>query len=454
MVRRLAQMTLPLYVVVFVLVLLVIGDVYVLRYARLSGNPGVFLSHGSSEGEEFAYGSWPALSNGDFFKSVHAKLLEDKNDFIEANLVEKKLTVYKNGLAKLTVPILAVGKAGSWWETPAGLYKIAGKEKNHFSAFSGVNMPWSLPFQGNFFIHGWPYYPDGTPVSTSYSGGCIRLSTADAELVYNLADVSMPVLVYRIQGGDDQTRYAVKAPLVSASEYLVADIGSNFVLAEHGSKDQVPIASITKLITALVATEYINLDKTLTITKSMIVTTSKPRLWAGQQVRAFDLMYPLLLESSNEVAEVFAQTLGRERFIGLMNEKARALGLSNTHFIDPAGFDAGNVSTAEDLFSLLKYLYTNQSFFLKISTGRKNPDLGTSPVFVGLENFNGFGGNPEFFGGKIGRSGAAQDTMASIFEVENLLKRPVAIIVLGSQNSIEDTATLLNYVRDTYSPQE
>ena len=138
-----------------------------------------------------------------------------------------------------------------------------------------------------------------------------------------------------------------------------------------------------------------------------------------------------------------------------MNEKAKALGLAHTEFVDPSGAGAGNISTAEDLFRLLGYLRSNQSFFLNVSAGRAKNQLGASPAFAGLENFNGFGGSAAFLGGKIGRSEAAGETFASLFVLEDLaVDRPIAFIVLGSDNAIGDTAALVAYVRDTFTVTE
>jgi hypothetical protein len=456
MFQRFTGITIPLYVALLVVLVLGGAGIFAAQYYRQTiENYDVYLESGGTGLKEFTYGSWPALQNKDFFKSVRGKLVLERASFIEADLANRRLTVFRNGEASLTVPILAAGKVGSWWETPAGLYKIEGREKNHFSSFAGVHLPWSLPFQGNFFIHGWPYYEGGTPVQSTYSGGCIRLSTEDAKTVYDLVTIGMPVLVYKQPAAQDKTEYAIKPPMVTATHYLAADLGSNFVFTTLRANEPAPIASLVKLITALTATEHINLDEQIKITPSMIVRTSKPRLWAGQTVRAFNLVYPLLLESSNEAALALARTVGEERFVSLMNSKAQALGLSATHLADPAGLSAENVSTAENLFALLQYMYTNQSFFLKITSGLANSELGNSPVFAGLENFNGFAGDPEFVGGKVGRTEAAQETIVSVFEIDTPIgKRPIGIVALGSKNAVRDAAQLIEYVKLLYIPHQ
>jgi D-alanyl-D-alanine carboxypeptidase len=198
-----------------------------------------------------------------------------------------------------------------------------------------------MVFQGNFFIHGWPYYPDGTDVASTYSGGCIRLSTKDAKEIYQMIKVGMPVIVSEESFKSDNFAYPQEKieANVSAKSYLVADLKSRSVLASSEHTGPLPIASITKLMTALVAAEYINLDKPINVRASAMVQTSVPRLKAGESRSAYQLLYPLLAESSNEAAYALSDHLGRNYFVTLMNQKAEALGMKTAHFEDPAGID-------------------------------------------------------------------------------------------------------------------
>jgi lipoprotein-anchoring transpeptidase ErfK/SrfK len=409
----------------------------------------------SAPSQALQYGSWPALSNANFFTQVKTNFIAQQQSFIEADLTAMQLSVYENGAVVLQVPILTKGRPGSWWETPAGLYQVESKEPNHFSSFGHVYMPWSMDFQGNFFIHGWPYEPDGTPVATAYSGGCIRLSTDDAKKVYDLAKVGMPILVYEQEFDSDNFQYPIAATGtpstlsgISAKEYLAADLKDNHVFLAQNSTTSVPIASLTKLMTALVAAEYINLDATITVPQSAVVPTSKPRLVAGQQVSAYQLMYPLLDESSNEAAFALADHLGRDRFVSLMNQKAAALGMSSTHFTDPAGREDGNVSTTEDLFALAKYLLNNRSFILKISAGTVGDNAYGPSQFTDLENFNVFNGQADFIGGKVGETTAAGQTIVSLFnETLNGQTRPIVIVALGSTSNAADARAILDNVK-------
>jgi serine-type D-Ala-D-Ala carboxypeptidase (penicillin-binding protein 5/6) len=402
----------------------------------------------NEEKVEFSYGGQPALSNPDFFSKVKKQFIEEKTSFIEADLSSMILRVYKAGEMALEVPIDSKGREGSWWETPAGLYKVGSKEERHFSGIGHVWMPWSMNFQGNFFIHGRTYYPDGTPTAKEFTGGCIRLLTEDAEKVYNLVEVGTPVLVFEHSFAQDAFTYEINAgPALSASSYLSADIHNNHVFASKEVTTQVPIASLTKLMTALVATEYINLDAKATVPAEAIVYTSKPRLVAGAEHSVYQLLFPLLRESSNEAAETIARYYGRDRFIKRMNDKAVSIGMTHTTFADPSGASTGNISTAEDLFMLAKYIYNNRSFVFNITSGKITNSVYGENEFENLGNFNDYIANAHFVGGKNGKTTAAQETNLSVFEfpVDNT-SRPIVSIVLGSPDARGEGQRLLDYM--------
>ncbi len=409
----------------------------------------------SSTVAALSYGALPALSDPQYYRHIKKQLIAQQVSFIDADLSSMQLVVYTGGIDSQHVPILAKGKIGSWWETPAGIYKIETKESTHFSTFGNVEMPYSLDFQGNFFIHGWPVYPDGTVVSSTYSGGCIRLSTEDAKKVFELVAVGMPVVVYNSPIESDTFSYQLKGPRVSATEYLVADANNGTVLLSRNASSTAAIASVTKLVTALVATEYINLDKKIIVQPEDIVYTAVPRLRKGQQVKAYDLLFLLLQESSNEAAEALAGELGRDRFVSAMNEKARAIGLRHTHFNDPSGAK-DDISTPEDLFALLRYIRDNRKFVFGITTGEITDSAYGEPAFRGIANFNIIKNAPAtLLGGKIGQTTEAGETYAGIFSVKvGGIDRDVAIVVLGSDDSEGDTRKLLNFVHTSYDPGE
>lgn len=454
MIDKIFKTPIPSWVILLFLAVVIVGTgLFINYFGEVTYNYDLQVSN-REDGNDVAleYGAWPDLANADFFDQVKEDMISQKADFILGDLSQMTLEVYKNGVSVRKVPILSKGREGSWWETPAGIYRIQSKEKSHFSSFGGVYMPWSMAFQGNFFIHGWPYYPGGNDVAEGFSGGCIRLSTDDAELVYDLVNIGTPVLVYESYFEKDNFNYVLKVPDVSAKAFLAVDLKSNFAFLERNSRQVKPVASITKLVSAVVVTEYINLEKEITITESMLATTSLPRFKPGDRFSAFDLLFPLLMESSNEAAMGLASFLGRNRFVQLMNSKAESLGMFSSVFSDPAGLDEENTSTAEDLFNLAKYIYNNRNFVFKVSAGNLVNLAYGFPDFKNLKNFNIFSEDSSFVGGKVGETSAAGQTFLGVFELSfGGEKRPIAIIVLDSSDNEGDVRKILNYVKSNYS---
>jgi hypothetical protein len=395
----------------------------------------------------FTYGEQPSLSNPDYFGKVKQQFIVKKADFIEADLSEKILRVYQSGNLALEVPIDSKGREGSWWETPAGLYEVESKEKAHFSGMGHVWMPWSMKFQGNFYIHGRTYYPDGTPTAKEFTGGCIRLSTENAEKVFNMIKTGTPVLVFEHSFSADTFQYQTEqGPTLMAPVYLSGDLRNNHIFASNDATLEVPIASITKLMTALIATEYINLDSVATVPAEAVVYTSKARLKPGMQYSIYQLLFPLLMESSNEAAETIARYYGRGKFIEHMNRKAVSIGMLHSHFADVSGASAENTSSAEDLFMLAKYIYNNRSFIFNITSGKLKANAYGDSGFADIGNYNDFISNTHFFGGKNGKTTAAAETSISVFEFPvGTTTRPVVTIVLGSPNAAVEAQKVIDY---------
>jgi len=313
------------YTILILVAVLIGASVYI--YSHVETSTAVVIQDGNGDKTEFIYGSWPALQNAEFFKKTKEDFISQKTSFIEADLTAMTIRFYKNGVLTKEAPIQTKGREGSWWETPAGLYKISSKEEDHFSSLGRVWMPWSMQFQGNFFIHGPTRYPDGTPTASTYSGGCIRLSLNDIEEIYHLADVGTPVLVFKksFNGEKETIKYKNKNLLPENVVYLAADLENNFVFAENKSTEKHSIASITKLMSALIAVEYINVEKEVTINSQMIASTSIPRLKEGDRVSILDLLSLLLLESSNEAAVAMTEPLGENYFLKEFKTNSLAL---------------------------------------------------------------------------------------------------------------------------------
>jgi D-alanyl-D-alanine carboxypeptidase (penicillin-binding protein 5/6) len=152
---------------------------------------------------------------------------------------------------------------------------------------------------------------------------------------------------------------AAAPPPVEAEAYLVQNGVTGEVLASHDARERLPMASITKLMTALVALERTSVDDVATISShTASVGESTINLRPGERVTLRDLIRAALVQSANDAATAIAAFVGRGsigRFVELMNERARELGLTDTHFANPDGLDApGHVSSARDVTKLAR----------------------------------------------------------------------------------------------------
>lgn len=392
----------------------------------------------------------------DRFTEVRSNLVLGGGEFLEINFSQNKVLKYEQGKIVEEAPILAKGDPQGWGGTPGGLYSVLAKDVVAFSGIAQVYMPYALKLYGKYYLHGEPYHSWGEKTGANVSGGCVQLKDEFAQKMYDVAELGTPVLV--VDKENDGYEYsavpAAAPPLVSATSYLVADVDSGLVFAEKNSRDVLPIASLTKLMTALVVAENVDLRRSVEVTDTMLETFGTTEgLEAGERYRVVELFYPLLIASSNDAAEAIAGFLGRERTIQMMNEKAKAMLMSDTAFVDPSGFDQGNVSSAQDLFYLARYVLNNRPPLFEITKGKEVRSFG--PVrFLEQElwNKNVFTADSSFLGGKTGYITASKYT--GIFLFQFLTKeddlRTIVFVLLGSQNDKVDTQRLYAWLSRNY----
>ena len=375
---------------------------------------------------------------------------------IRVNLETMELVTYENGSHVTTYTVLAKGKPGSYYETPGGEYKVLLKEEKHLSSVGKIWMPYSIQFFGNYFIHGWPYYQNGNelPVGSGYSGGCIRLATTDAQALYEWVDKGTAVSVFStasLSEDNIETRgYFLLNPKkkisgVTASNYLVGDLETGDIIMEKNSEELVPIASVTKMMTALTALEVVSQRKTTTITSADVATLgNNGELKVGEVIPTNDLIYPLLMESSNDAGTALANFYGYNGFISMMNEKARAVGMDASSFADPTGLSEKNISTPRDLFRMLAFIFNNKSFILDVTLEQKH--TAGSHTWYNTSQFLRTDG---FLGGKRGYTDPAREKNEGIVELKlsEFDTRKIAVVVLGSEDRYRDTLALIRYLQ-------
>ncbi len=166
--------------------------------------------------------------------------------------------------------------------------------------------------------------------------------------------------------------FPVEVRAVSAEHAIVMDAATGRILYEKNADEQGLIASTTKIMTALVVCEQCNVLDRMKIPKEAVgIEGSSMYLREGEVLTIQELLYGLMLHSGNDAAVALAIYCGGtvEGFAALMNDKARQLGMSNTHFENPNGLDSpGHYSTARDLAVLTAYAMENPIFAKTVST--------------------------------------------------------------------------------------
>lgn len=159
---------------------------------------------------------------------------------------------------------------------------------------------------------------------------------------------------------------ASAAPGVSANNAVLIEQSTGRVLFEKDAHSQESIASITKIMTAIIAIESGKMKEKVTVSREAIYTEgSSIYLEQGEKMTLEDLVYGLMLRSGNDAAVAIAEHVGGslDGFVYLMNEKAKWLGMENTHFDNPHGLDSDNhYSSAYDMAILTQYAMNNEKY--------------------------------------------------------------------------------------------
>ncbi len=230
--------------------------------------------------------------------------------------------------------------------------------------------------------------------------------------------------IFKNQEGDDvyfmdyKKTYKIsqKAPVpyITAKSFIVGDLETGDIIFSKNKDETMPIASISKLMTAVLADEYVGLSKEIKMTDFAVSTYGRQgNLSVGEVYEVSDILYPLLLESSNDAAEAIAESLIRDNFIQKMNDKSFELEMFNTHFGDPSGLSPRNISTSSDLFKLSQYIEKYRSYIFGI-TKEKKYELGKKVWFSNSK----FRSDDDYIGGKNGYTDEALKTQLAIFDIE------------------------------------
>ena len=240
-------------------------------------------------------------------------------------------------------------------------------------------------------------------------------------------------------------------PSLDYHEALIADLTSGGIILGDHDGDRWPMASLTKLMTAVVAVDTLDLNQTITITPELFVLGgSDQTLQVGDRYTGTDLLRIMLLKSSNVAAEALASGYGRDRFLAAMDARAATLTMRNTYYNDPTGLSSANQSTADDLLLLAQKISASYPQVLAITRMPQATVMNLTPgKKVVVKSINAFAGQKDFLGGKTGYTDVADGNLLSLFKYQN---RSVLVVIMGTDEAsrFDNTITLYNWFKKNY----
>jgi D-alanyl-D-alanine carboxypeptidase len=236
-----------------------------------------------------------------------------------------------------------------------------------------------------------------------------------------------------------QARIAYAGTLLGQKDWYARNINERW-----------PLASLTKIMTAVVALKHISADDIVTIPQGAFALSrgevDEVDIREGERYAMKDLLAMALLPSSNKAADALAAVVGRDAFISEMNAQAASWGMDNTHYEEPTGLSVLNQSTAEDLKALAEHVYRDypQIFALTRQEKYTATELQSGRTFT-FQSINQFAGRSGFLGGKTGYTDDANGNLLSLFLYRN---NPTFFVVMGTSDRFQDTQILIRWLNN------
>lgn len=258
-------------------------------------------------------------------------------------------------------------------------------------------------------------------------------------------------------------------PEIKSESAIIYIGGTGEVVWEKNSDAKLEPASVTKLLTALLAVEHLDLDQEIEATAAMEAVPVKMYLQPGEKLKVEDLLYAALLYSANDAANALAITVAGsiEEFAVMMNDKAAELGCTNSNFVNPSGLPAeGQLSTAKDLAIIAEAAFKNDT--IKKISGTTEYTIPKTEKYEerNLKNANLFLAGGEYtlsdgtkisaekydgvFGGKTGTLNKKYCTMVTGLDVDGI---EVFVVVMGVDmpSRFDEVKVLMDYAKANIS---
>jgi D-alanyl-D-alanine carboxypeptidase len=285
------------------------------------------------------------------------------------------------------------------------------------------------------------FHPTILPLQKAVSPVPAYLSLQDNKQVEFL-DLWTPII---------QTIYGEDTPKtlnLTAKSVLMYDLTTNKTLYTENPDARLPMASLTKIMTAIIALENKKSDDRYLVTSEDVVGEDSMGVSSGEVFTRKDLLYGLLLPSGNDAAETFASNYpgGRTAFTEAMNEKAQALGMLDTHYTNPSGLqgDGDQYTTAYDLLLVTRYALENFPDFAK-AVSTYEYDIPTTQDHKAFQLFNETNLLTTYAGVEGVKTGYTPDAGYCLITYLHYKGHNIIGVLLGSQNRRQEMKDLLDY---------
>lgn len=251
-------------------------------------------------------------------------------------------------------------------------------------------------------------------------------------------------------------------PELSAHAYLVKFLGEEKPLFSRREWKPMPPASLTKLMTALIAAEKLSPDEWFPVSpEARKVPEKRSRVKAGESLARDDLIRLALVSSANDAAYALAEATGRQegtqyyseaiaRFVDLMNSTARSHNLQHTNFDNPTGLDADSqLASASDLATFAEYIWNTKKYLWDMTRAKEITLLSDASHEYDTESTNELLDEfPRILGGKTGFTDKARGNLMLLYSVKN--GKIAIVVILGSENRFDDGRTVLQWLDENF----
>lgn len=297
--------------------------------------------------------------------------------------------------------------------------------------------------------------PTMTALVHSYFGSSevsvSKIEKNDVSNGFDLFFLGSPVVVAKQNYLQQELQQTVPFPYITAQAVHAYDLTSGTVLFESNASYAMHPASVTKLMTALVARDAFYLDQMVS-TRLLQQTPGSTIDFSPQETQSVkSLLKATLIQSGNDAAEILAERFpgGRVAFIDAMNEKAQKLGLQDSFFENPSGLDAPQQRMSAQNVSWL-FAHALEDSFIKETLGIPQSQIfdGSGLVSRTLYNTNQLVWSQFAFAGKTGTTQMAGQVLTSLISIQG---NDVVITVMNSQDRYADTIAITRWIDDTFT---